>query len=170
MSAERCAYFFYDNFWYGSGKPLNSVSLESSQSQLVDLLVTFKGRVQRETRIPATWVEFQIKAYNDGAAHGDISVQQGYDGATTIASTDRSNRLNGFADDIMNGVPDGACQVRADGVRCIEGTMGNWLGGPNQAAIDWRHRRIGQKRAYIQGRSGTDDVASSNNCLAVNMY
>ena len=141
--------------------PLKSVVLQPGESRFVDLPETFKGRVQRGTQIPATWAEFQIKADNDGSAHGDISLEQGYDGAATIASTDGSNRSNGFTNDLMQGVPDEACQVRGDGIRCIASTMGNWLGGPNQAAIDWDNQQTGQQKAYIQGGTGTDDVGSS---------
>ncbi|KAF4632194.1 hypothetical protein G7Y89_g5933 [Cudoniella acicularis] len=106
------SYFFYDNYWNGNGTaganfdhPLKSVKLGPGAKTYVDLPTTFKGRVQRGTTLPATWVEFQVSASNDHAAHGDISLEQGCDGAATIASTDGSNRINGFTNEVVNGAP-----------------------------------------------------------------
>lgn len=44
------------------------------------------------------------------------------------------------------------------------------MGGPNQAAIDYLNKVVGQKKAYIKGGSGVPDVASKNKRLAVVMY
>lgn len=106
-SGKKMTYYFYDNYWNGNGaaganfdKPLKSVTLNAGASQFVPLATTFKGRVQRGKDLPATWVEFQIQAANDGAAHGDISVQQGCDGAATIASTVAPIVSNGFTNDV----------------------------------------------------------------------
>lgn len=126
--------------------------------------------MQRGTQLPATWVEFQISASNDGAAHGDISLEQGCDGAATIASTDGSNRLNGFTHDVLKNAPAAACTKKSDGTKAIATTVGNWNSGPNQSAIDYLNKVVGQKKAYIVGGTGTDDVASKNQCLAVDMY
>ena len=83
-SAEACSYFFYDNFWNGNGTaganfthPLKSVRVEPEKHLFVSLPASFKGRLQRGTQIPATWVEFQLDASNDHGAHGDISLEQG---------------------------------------------------------------------------------------------
>ncbi|KAH6669253.1 hypothetical protein B0J14DRAFT_486942, partial [Halenospora varia] len=138
--------------------------------QYVPLPTSFKGRLQRGTALPCTWVEFQISASNDGAAHGDISLQQGCDGAATIASTDGSNRKNGFTNDILKDAPAAACTKKPDGTKVTQTTVGNWMSGPNQAAIDYLNKVVGQRKAYIVGGSGTDDVASGNKCLAVDMY
>ncbi|MCJ1439425.1 hypothetical protein MMC27_008819 [Xylographa pallens] len=176
-SAQEQTYVFYDNFWNGDGtaganfdRPGTSVTLQPDQTQFVSLPDTFKGRVQRGTQQPATWAEFQVKADNDGAAHGDISLEQGCDGAAVISATDGSGRSNGFSDDILSGAPDAALGQRSDGVRALATTMGNWTGGPNQAAIDYLNQVVGQQKAYIVGGTGTDDVASSNMCLAVDFY
>ena len=118
---------------------------------------------------PATWVEFQVSASNDGAAHGDISLEQGCDGAATIASTDGSKRINGFTNDVVKDAPDAAC-TKKNGEKVIASTVGNWAGGPNKAASDYLDRVVGQRKAYILGGTGTDDVASRNKCLAVDFY
>ncbi|KAH6671940.1 hypothetical protein B0J14DRAFT_484099 [Halenospora varia] len=176
-SGSDCEYFFYDNYWNGNGTaganfdhPLKSVRLSPGQQTYVDLPTSFKGRVQRGTQLPATWVEFQVSADNDSAAHGDISLQQGCDGAATIAATDGSGRINGFSEEILSGAPGEAFRSKPDGTRALDTTVGNWNGGPNQATIDYLNRVVGQRKAYILGGSGTDDVASSNQCLAVDMY
>ncbi len=123
--------------------------------------------MQRGTQLPATWVEFQISASNDNAAHGDISLQQGCDGAATVSATDGSGRSGGFSQDILSNAPAAAIQNKPDGTKALATTMGNWMSGPNQAAIDYETQVVGQQHAYITGGTGTDDVASSNNCFAV---
>ncbi|KAL8840883.1 MAG: hypothetical protein Q9170_001147 [Blastenia crenularia] len=170
-------YAFYNNYWNGNGTaganfdhPDPITTLNGNSSAFISLPTTFKGRVQRGTSLPATWVEFQVSADNDGAAHGDISLQQGCDGAATISATDGSGRSNGFTEDILSGAPDAAVQNKPDGTRALATTVGNWMSGPNQAAIDWENQRVGQQKAYIQGGTGTDDVASGNQCLAVDFY
>ncbi|OIW29225.1 hypothetical protein CONLIGDRAFT_670899 [Coniochaeta ligniaria NRRL 30616] len=179
-SKKECTYYFYDNYWNGNGTaganfdhPLKHVALKPGASQFVALPATFKGRVQRGTQLPATWAEFQLDASNDHAAHGDISLQQGCDGAATIASTDGSNRINGLGADLADVVakaPEAAIRKKPNGERAIDTTVGNWNGGPNRAAIDYLNRVVGQKRAYIVGGTGVPDVASKNRRLAVVMY
>ena len=140
--------------------------LSARQTQFIGLPATFKGRVQRGTQIPATWAEFQIEADNDHAAHGDISVEQGNDGGAWIRSTDGRSSAAGFSGDIQTWAPTKAYQTRSDGVRALASTMGNWLGGPNQAAVDAQQQRIGSL-VYVTGGSGVPDVASNNRRLAV---
>ena len=48
--------------------------------------------------------------------------------------------------------------------------MGNWMGGPNQAAIEYEKKVVGQEKAYITGGTGVPDVASHNQVLAVDFY
>jgi hypothetical protein len=134
-------YFFYDNYWNGNGtaganfdKPLKSVHVPAGHTVSVDLPSSFKGRVQRGDKIPATWVEFQLEASDDHKAHGDVSVEQGNDGPATIRSSDGTNRTGGFTAPIH--APESAYQTRSDGKHVIASTMGNWLGGPNKAAIE----------------------------------
>ena len=176
-SGEACYYFFYDNLSNGNGTgvpnfthPLKSVRLEPGKNAFVSLPDSFKGRVQRGTEIPATWVEFQLDASNDHAAHGDISLEQGCDGAATIASTDGSKRSNGFTKDVLKDAPAAALGHRSDGKKVLASTMGNWMGGPNQAAIQWLQKEVGQEKAYITGGTGVPDVASHNKVMAVDMY
>lgn len=176
-SKKETEYFFYDNYWNGNGtaganfdKPLKSIKLRPNQTQFVSLPRSFKGRVQRGKLLPCTWVEFQLDASNDHAAHGDISLQQGCDGAATIASTDGSNVSNGFTNDVVTGAPEAAIRKKANGERATDTTVGNWMGGPNKAAIDYLNKVVGQRKAYIVGGTGVPDVASRNNRLAVTMY
>ncbi|KAJ6518244.1 hypothetical protein C8R47DRAFT_1062776 [Mycena vitilis] len=171
-------FFFYPNYWNGNGtaganfdKPSTSVSLKPGETHFVSLPASFKGRVQRGTLQPATWAEFQLSADNDHAAHGDISLEQGCDGAATIASTDGSKVEGGFTTaDIVEKAPAAAKQKRQDGVECIASTMGNWMAGPNHAAIDYLNKAVGQHKAYITGGTGTPDIASHNQQLAVVFY
>ena len=176
-STEACTYFIYDNFWNGNGTaganfthPLKSVRVEPGRTHFISLPASFKGRLQRGTQIPATWVEFQLNASNDHAAHGDISVEQGCDGAATIASTDGSKRINGFVKDVLKHAPAAAFGKRPDGKKVLASTMGNWMGGPNKAAIEWLEKEIGREKAYVTGGTGVADVASHNQVLAVDMY
>ena len=176
-SGKEETYYFYNNYWNGNGTaganfdhPEKSVKLAPGQHTHVDLATTFKGRVQRGNTLPATWVEFQISASNDHAAHGDISLEQGCDGAATIAATDGSKRINGFTNDVLKDAPEAAVTKKPDGTKALASTMGNWAGGPNHAAIDYLNRVVGQEKAYITGGTGTPDVASRNNILAVDMY
>ncbi|KAL8903301.1 MAG: hypothetical protein Q9207_004014 [Kuettlingeria erythrocarpa] len=180
-SNKACRYFFYDNYWNGDGtaganfdKPLKSIQLAPNASSFVPLKKTFKGRVQRGTLIPATWVEFQCEAANDGWAHGDISLQQGCDGGATIQGTDGaphgSGLIGGFQKDVITRAPAAAKVQRQDGVWCLASTMGNWMGPPNEQAAEWLFKEVGQKKAYIKGGSGTDIISSKNRRFDVCFY
>ncbi|KAI1801360.1 hypothetical protein F4811DRAFT_534948 [Daldinia bambusicola] len=176
-SSKTHKYFFYQNYWDGDGKaganfdkPLKQVELGPNQTVHVPLGLDFKGRVQRGDQQPATWGEFQVKASQDGCAHGDISLQQGCDGAATVASTDGTNVLNGFAEDIINGAPAAALDKKPGGEKTLASTEGNWKGPGNQAAIDWEYKKLGSSKAYIKGGTGVPDVASKNNCLHFTFY
>jgi len=178
-SSKQQDYVFYNNFWNGVGTaganfdhPDKTVSLAPGASQFVSLATTFKGRVQRGTALPSTWAEFQVQASDDGGAHGDISLEQGYDGPATIASTDTSIPIvsGGFTNDAFNGAPQAAFQNKPDGTKALASTMGNWLGGPNQAAITHLNKVVGQSKAYITGGTGVPDIASKNRCLAITFY
>ncbi|KAL8910635.1 MAG: hypothetical protein Q9171_004090 [Xanthocarpia ochracea] len=180
-SNKACTYFFYDNYWNGNGtaganfdKPLKSVRLTPKASRFVPLPASFKGRVQRGTLIPATWVEFQCEAANDHAAHGDISLQQGCDGAATIQGTDGaphgSGLIGGFTKDIITNAPEKAKVKRQDGVICLASTVGNWMAGPNDVAAEWELKEVGQKKAYIRGGSGTDIISSKNRRFDIVFY
>ncbi|KAH0380102.1 hypothetical protein KCU92_g7776, partial [Aureobasidium melanogenum] len=166
-------YYFYNNYWNGNGTaganfdhPLKSVHVTAGHTEFVSLPSSFKGRVQRGHLIPATWVEFQIEASNDHKAHGDVSVEQGNDGPATIHATDGTKSSNGFTN--MVKAEGSAYQTRSDGKRVIASTMGNWLGGPNQAAI--KAQQGIKTQAYVTGGTGVPDVASANRRLAVDFY
>ncbi|KAL8637015.1 MAG: hypothetical protein Q9228_005668 [Teloschistes exilis] len=168
-TSHKQQFAFYNNYWNGNGTaganfdhPDPIVTVNANDSHFVSLPESFKGRVQRGTQLPATWAEFQISASNDGAAHGDISLQQGCDGAATISATDGSGQKNGFNWDILKDAPEAAIQKKPDGTRALATTVGNWMSGPNQAAIEWEQKKVGQQRAYIVGGTGVPDVASKN--------
>ncbi|KAI1452487.1 hypothetical protein F4805DRAFT_27724 [Annulohypoxylon moriforme] len=176
-SSRKNTYFFYDNYWNGNGEaganfdhPLKHVEVGPNQTVHVSLELGFKGRVQRGDQQPATWGEFQVKASNDGGAHGDISLEQGCDGAATVASTDGSNVSNGFEKDIVKDAPAAAVEKKPNGERALASTEGNWKGPGNQAAVDWEYKQIGHGKAYIKGGTGVPDVASKNNCLHFTFY
>ena len=171
-------FYFYKNFWEGDGtagvnfdSPNDPpTTLAPGASTFVDLPTSFKGRVQRGNSIPATWVEFQVSASDDNAAHGDVSLEQGCDGAATISSTDGSNVMGGFTNDVLSDAPVAALFTRPDGVKAIASTMGNWIAPANQAAVEYLNRAVGQSKAYITGGPGVPDIASKNNVLAVVFY
>lgn len=171
------SFFFYDNYWNGNGTaganfdhPLKSVKLGANATAHVPLGLAFKGRVQRGSQLPATWAEFQIQASNDGAAHGDISLEQGCDGAATIASTDGHQVSNGFTQDILKDAPAGAIRNKPNGEKALASTVGNWLGPGNKVAADYEYKVLGHGKAYITGGTGVPDVASHNNVLAVTFF
>ena len=176
-SAKEGRYVFYSNYWNGNGTaganfdhPHVSVAVVSKQTRFVSLPASFKGRVQRGTLQPATWAEFQLSASNDHAAHGDISLEQGCDGAAEIASTDGSRIKGGLTEDVVPGAPPAAKVKRQDGVMVIASTMGNWMAGPNKPAAEYLEKVVGQRKAYKTGGTGTPDVASRNQCLAVTFH
>ncbi|TGJ83595.1 hypothetical protein E0Z10_g5162 [Xylaria hypoxylon] len=176
-SDKKNTYFFYDNYWNGNGEaganfdhPLKHVEVGPNQTVSVPLSYSFKGRVQRGDQLPATWGEFQVKASNDGGAHGDISLQQGCDGAATVASTDGTNVSNGFVKDIVKGAPAAAFGKKPNGEKVLASTEGNWNGPGNKAATDWEYKQLGSAKAYIKGGTGVPDVASKNNCLHFTFY
>jgi hypothetical protein len=172
-------FYFYNNIANGDGTGVPNfdtpfqapTTVDPGQTAFVSLPTSFKGRVQRgAVSVPATWAEFQVSASNDNHAHGDISVEQGCDGASTIASTDGTNVAGGFTNDVLINAPAAAIQNKPDGTKALASTMGNWMGGPNQAAIDWLNSQVGQSKAYITGGTGVPDIASSNNVLAITFY
>lgn len=175
-SGAQCNYNFYNNTANGDGwanpefnNTTASVTLDAGQSQFVALDSSFKGRVQRGTQQPATWVEFQLRA-DDGCAWGNVSLIMGCDGAAVISATDGKGVSAGFTQDIISGAPDAAKVTRGDGVVVLDTTQGYWAGGPNKAASDHELAVVGQQNAYVLGGSGTTVVRSENNRLAVDMY
>ncbi|KAK6821824.1 hypothetical protein PG987_014649 [Apiospora arundinis] len=177
-SSKKHRYYFYDNYWNGNGTaganfdhPLKNVEVGPNATVFVPLDVKFKGRVQRGDQIPCTWGEFQVKASNDGKAHGDISLQQGCDGAATVASTDGTKVSNGFTQDIVKGAPAAALDKKPNGEKVLASTEGNWIHPKgNQAAIDYEYKVLGHGKAYIKGGTGVPDIASKNNCLHFTFY
>ena len=176
-SGKQQQFAFYNNYWNGNGTaganfdhPAPVITVPAKSSHFVSLKPEFKGRVQRGTLIPATWVEFQLRADNDHKAHGDISLEQGCDGAAMIKATDGSGRQNGFTQDILKDAPKDAIMNKSNGEKALASTMGNWLGGPNKAAAEYEQKVVGQKHAYILGGTGTDDVASANGRFDVEFY
>ena len=177
-SAQSESYFFFDNISNGDGTadpnfnaPSKYITMPPGLTAFVSLDSSFKGRVQRGTQLPATWVEFQLAASNDKGAHGDISLEQGYDGPATIASTEPGNTSSGgFTNEILPGAPSGAIVNKPDGTPALGSTMGNWAAGPNKDAINWENEQVGQSKAYITGGTGVPDVSSSNQRLRVAFY
>lgn len=44
------------------------------------------------------------------------------------------------------------------------------MAGPNEVAAEYELRVVGQAKAYIKGGTGTEDVASVNQQLAVEFF
>ncbi|KAH0553186.1 hypothetical protein GP486_006634 [Trichoglossum hirsutum] len=175
---ESTEYCFFNNLSNGDGyavpnfdNPDTCVTIDAGACKFVPLSLSFKGRVQRGKTIPSTWVEFQTAASNDGQAHGDISIEQGCDGAAVIRSNDGSGRQGGFTIDIVSEAPGSATMIRqSDGKRVLASTMGNWLAPANNDAIQWASSKIDASKTYIVGGTGVEDVASANNVFEVDFY
>ena len=170
---QECQFAFYNNDknqFATFTNPSPVITLKPNESKFVALDRGFKGRVQRGTELPATWGEFQVSASNDGKAHGDISLEQGCDGAATVSATDGSGQHNGFTHDILTYAPAAAIHKKPSGEKALATTMGNWESGPNEAAIVWENKQVGQRYAYITGGTGVPDVASANQCLQFDFY
>ncbi|MCJ1369415.1 hypothetical protein MMC20_000626 [Loxospora ochrophaea] len=174
--SSSTSYSFFDNISNGDGtadpnftSALKTVTLAAGETQFVSLDTSFKGRVQRGTQIPATWAEFQISASNDGQAHGDISLEQGCDGAATIESTTNDSN-GGFSHDILNGAPAAAFQNKPDGTAALGTTVGNWMSGPLQPAIDWEQSQVSTSKVYVTGGTGVDDVSDASNRFTITFY
>ncbi|KAH0547709.1 hypothetical protein FGG08_000198 [Glutinoglossum americanum] len=171
-------YCFFNNIWNGDGtagpnfdNPDTCVSVAPGSGKFVPLAPSFKGRVQRGKTIPSTWGEFQLAASNDNKAHGDISIEQGCDGAVTIKSTDGTNQVAGFTVDLLTGAPDAATMIRqSDGARVLASTMGNWLAPANGAAASWAASKIDASKTYIVGGTGVGDVSSANQAFEFDFY
>lgn len=175
-SDKEVTFYFYNNYWNGDGTaganfdhpndPPTTVA--AGATTFVSLPTSFKGRVQRGNTLPATWVEFQIQA-TDGHAHGDVSLEQGCDGAATITPA-TGGPSGGFTNDVLSGAPAAALVAKPDGTKALASTMGNWMGGPNQAAIQYLQTAVGQSKAYITGGTGVPDIMSTNNQFNVVFY
>lgn len=175
-SSKQVTFYFYNNYWNGDGTaganfdhpddPPTTVA--AGATTFVSLPASFKGRVQRGNLLPATWVEFQLQA-EDGHAHGDVSLEQGCDGAATITPVG-GGPTGGFTEDVLSGAPAAAVVNKSDGTKALGSTMGNWNGGPNQAAIQYLQTAVGQSKAYITGGTGVPDIMSTNNQFNVVFY
>ena len=108
----------------------------------VSLPVSFKGRFERGTTIPATWTEFQLDASNDHAAHGDISLEQGCDGAARSAQAMEAKGAMAspreFGDMHLR-----QPFFRSQTKKVLASTMGNWMGGPSKAATEYETKVMG---------------------------
>jgi len=180
LSTEYC---FFNNIWNGDGtagpnfdSPETCVTLApKGGQQFVPLDSSFKGRVQRTKSQPATWVEFQLAASNDGVAHGDVSIEQGCDGPATIQSADGQGVVGGFTNEIVPLAPKEATTVReSDGQVVLQTTMGNWdvsaTDPAAQAAAAFAQSIIDPALTYILGGTGVSDVASNTQAMIVSFY
>ena len=119
------------------------------QTVPVFLDVAWKGHVQRGHLQPSTWVEFQVKD-NDAVnqwkpcqgAHGDVSLQRGYDGPATFGSTDPAGapyhgQWNGITTDILPAAPEALKFTRSDGTKVLKGTLGSGSFAADVAVENW---------------------------------
>lgn len=176
-SAHADRYFFFNNYWNGNGTgganfdhPMKSIHVPAGHSKFTHVQSHFKGRVQRGRIQPATWVEFQMRASDDHAAHGDVSVEQGNDGPATIEATHAPQQpTGGFKRHLVGGAPGAAKVRRSDGKEVLASTVGNWTGPPNQAAIAYQRPLIGDT-TYVVGGTGVPDVKAANHRFSVTFY
>jgi uncharacterized membrane protein len=175
-SSNTVTYNFYNNFWNGYAtaganfnNPESPTIIGAGKGVFVSLPSSFHGRVQRGTEQPATWVEFQLRD-NNGEAWGDVSLEQGCDGAATIQNADGSGIVAGFSNDVIPGAPAVALNKKPDGTKVIASTLGNWASGPNLAAVIYLNSTVGQEKAYITGGTETQLANNPNGQFTVNFY
>jgi len=178
-ASKEVTFYFYNNLSNGDGtadpnfdKPEDPpTTVAPGATTFVPLPLTFKGRVQRGNTIPATWVEIQISASNDGHAHGDVSLEQGCDSAATITGNVGGTTLTGgFTQDVLSTAPAGIVQTKEDGTKAIASTVGNWLAGYNADAVSYLQEVVGQEKAYIIGGTGVPDIADETNHFDIVFY
>ncbi|KAG9237196.1 hypothetical protein BJ875DRAFT_454322 [Amylocarpus encephaloides] len=199
--ATKQTFNFFDNIANGVGTAepdyknylkfdgdINTVG--PGKTVFIPLYDEFKGRIQRGTELPATFVEINIKASGvgpnqDGKGHGNISLQQGCDGAATVKST--TNKSNGgFTQDVLTGAPEeafakddvwgGGKEILKDGKKVLGSTMGNWSQKPNAAAVEWlKSKKVPANKVYYlndawNSGSGVEDVSTDNGVFDVTFY
>ena len=173
---------------------LKTVSVDGGDTQFISLDAGWDGTVQRGVALPATWVEMHLV----GTASGDVSLQQGCDGAATLSSTTSSD-TQGFTENINDNanIPAGALfnpatqstpcynddgadlsvQCTTSATNVLDTTTGNFWGPANTASTDYIESQLGgSTEAMEKAFVGTSDwnttpqVTSSNNCFAVAFY
>ena len=186
--ATKSFSFWTNNPDYSRTK-LKDITINSGDTQFVPLDYGWAGTVQRGEALPATWVELNMV----GTAWGDVSLQQGCDGAATLSST-TGGTTEGFTVNInenpnipaaaffnpaTQGSPcyTGQCTTQATNV--LDTTTGNYWEPrtANAAATDYIESQLGGENAALQKAFiGTTDwnttpqVTSSNNCMAATFY
>ena len=184
--ATKSFSFWTNNADYSRSK-LKDITLNSGETQFVSLASGWTGTVQRGEALPATWVEMNMV----GMAYGDVSLQQGCDGAATLAST-TSDDSQGFTDNInedpnvpaaalfnpaTQGTPCYSGQCTTSATNVLDTTNGNYWGGPNAASTNYMMSKLGGETAALQkafigtaDSNTTPQVTTSNNCFAVTFY
>lgn len=185
---EEGTYYYFNNEGNGCGYaspnfkfPNQKVTLQPDELKFIAMDKSSKGRWQKgpkedpspddwwNTYMKATWVEFQLTSNpacdgNDGAAHGDVSLQVGYDVPAVIHGTEPGSASNGFTTPID--IPGGAGTVkRPDGSQSLDGK-------DNPIALGILKAVQGLSlKAYVgDAWQGVPDVKSANNILAIDFY
>jgi hypothetical protein len=177
-----------DPEWHTPDPNVPSVTVGPGKTQYVKIDLDWKGRVQRGDKggnpQPGTWGEFQLHDTDttnghvpDYAAHGDISLIQGCDGAAMVSATDSSSAQNGFTKDCIAGAPPAALVTRPDGSKAVGRLVQMWEGADKTAGADpWLKTFVQPTQAYMlnsAGQAASDgvpDVSSKNNCLQFDFY
>ena len=190
------SFSFWTNNADDSRTMLKTVSVDSGDTQFVPLDSGWVGTVQRGISLPATWVEMHML----GLAWGDVSLQQGCDGAATLSST-TGGTTQGFTENINENadIPAGALfnpstqttpcyndnganlnvQCTTSATNVLDTTAGNFWGSANTASTNYIMGQLGgsnQTEAMQKAFIGTADwnttpqVTTSNNCFAVAFY
>ncbi|CAD6586746.1 MAG: hypothetical protein ASARMPRED_002816 [Alectoria sarmentosa] len=185
-SGATKSFSFYTNADY-TRTLLQSITVDSGDTQFVSLASGWSGTVQRGDFLPATWVELNMA----GTAWGDVSLQQGCDGGATLSST-TDGTSQGFSENINDNpdIPAGALfNPATEGTPCYGGqcttsatnvldtTAGNYWGPANAATSNYIMEKLGGQTAALQkafigtaDSNTTPQVTSSNNCMAVTFY
>ena len=173
---------------------VKKVSVDGGDTRFIPLDSDWDGTVQRGVSLPATWVEMHLLA----EASGDVSLQQGCDGAATLSSTTSSDS-EGFTKNINenSNIPAGALfnpatqstpcyndgganlnvQCTTSATNVLDTTTGNFWGAANTLSADYIESQLGgSTEAMEKAFVGTSDwnttpqVTSSKPCFAVAFY
>lgn len=187
--SEEGTYYYFNNNGNGCGTgdpnfkfPNQQVTLQPGELKFIPMDIQSKGRWQKGPKeapssddwwnfyMKATWIEFQLTTNpgcdgDDHHAHGDVSLQVGYDVPAVIHGTTPGSASNGFTTPID--ITGGGVVTRPDNSVSLDGkgnaaALATLMAAPIEDIT---------KKAYVGDNwMGVPDVASGNNILAIDFY
>ncbi|ROV95699.1 hypothetical protein VMCG_07606 [Cytospora schulzeri] len=161
----RAFYIYYNTCDY---VPYKYVWVSAGGTVFVSLPAMFEGRITRGTdewnlggvpRPLGTWLEFALD--NNSWIWGDVSLIRGCDGGVLLWSLDSSGSWKGFTEDIFEGAPIEAYDVKPSGQWVIAATE-NWDGTTNWSSMIWDYKKVGPEVVYVDDAHGNPVITSKN--------